>query len=208
MNPPTRILIADDHGVAREGLRAMLTRRKDFQIVGEAHDGEEAVARYDELSPDVLMLDLRMPRRDGFAVLETLRDRRPPPRVIVLTTYEGDEDVRRALAAGARGYLLKDATRQQVWEAVDTVRAGGTVVTPAMMGKVAASFSRPDLSAREREVLVLLADGRSNKEIGAVLSISEVTAKSHVTSILKKLGAAGRTEAVVFAAKRGLVRLG
>ena len=124
-----------------------------------------------------------------------------------MTTYEGDEDVRRALAAGARGYLLKDATREQVWEAIDAVRAGGTVVAAAMVGKVAAALRQPELSTREREVLALLAKGRSNKEIGALLHISEVTAKTHVMAILDKLDAAGRTEAVVIAAKRGLVQL-
>lgn len=204
----TRILIADDHAVAREGLRAMLGRRKDFQVVGDARDGEEAIARYEELKPDVLLLDLRMPRRDGFAVLDALKGRCPPACVLVMTTYEGDEDVRRALAAGARGYLLKDATRQQVWEAIDAVRTGGMAVAPAMVGKVAATLSMPELSAREREVLELLARGMSNKEIGVQLSISEVTAKTHVTSILEKLGAPGRTAAVVIAAQRGLVRLG
>ena len=206
-NSSTRILIADDHGVAREGLRAMLSRRKDFVVVGEARDGADAIARYDELQPDVMVLDLRMPRMDGFAVLAALKGRLPPARVLVLTTYEGDEDVRRALAAGAKGYLLKDATRKEVWAAVDQIRAGGTVVAPAMVGKVAAALSRPELSAREREVLGLLAKGSSNKEIGAALSISEVTAKTHVTAILEKLDAPGRTAAVVTAVQRGLVRL-
>jgi two-component system, NarL family, response regulator len=201
------IVIADDHPVVREGLVEIFKSQKDIKVVAEASDGEEALALCNRLCPDVLLLDLRMPRKDGLqAITELAECRIGNPRVIVMTTYESEEDIRRALKAGAKGYLVKGTPPQQIRESVRRVAAGEAVVPPMIAAKLAESMARVDLSARERQVLRYLANGRSNKEISKILVISENTVKAHVKSILTKLEAIGRAEAIGIAIKRGLIR--
>ena len=201
-----RVLIADDHPVVREGLVTILKSEKDIQVVAEAADGKETCELYHELTPDVLLLDLRMPEKDGLQVItELMSHGEPKPRVIVMTTYESEGDVRRALKAGAKGYLVKGTAPQQIREAVRTVAAGKSLLPPSIAAKLADSMARPELSERERQVLKYMANGRSNKEIGETLCISESTVKAHVRSILTKLNAMGRTEAIAIAIKRGLI---
>jgi two-component system, NarL family, response regulator len=204
-----RVLIADDHPVVREGLSAILRSEKDIQVIGEALDGVDACALYDQHLPDVVMLDLRMPRKDGLQVVtELMSSRRPKPRIIVMTTYETEEDVRRALQAGAKSYLVKGAQPEQIIEIVRRVAAGEALVPSRIASMLTESLGRAELSARELQVLRQLADGNSNKEIGQKLKITEHTVKAHVKSILVKLGAVGRTEAIAIARKRGLIREG
>jgi two-component system, NarL family, response regulator len=201
-----RVLIADDHPIVREGLAAILRSEKDIKIVAEAVDGEEACKLYDQHSPDVVILDLRMPKKDGLQVVtELMSSRRPRPRIIVMTTYETEEDVRRALRAGAKSYLVKGALSEQILETVRRVAEGEAAVPPKIASKLTESLARPDLSARELQVLSQISAGSSNKEIGQQLSITEHTVKAHVKSILSKLDAMGRTEAIAIATKRGII---
>jgi two-component system, NarL family, response regulator len=202
-----RVLIADDHPVVREGLAAILRSEPDVQVVAEATDGVHACALYDQHLPDVVILDLRMPRKDGLQVVtELMSSRRPKPRIIVMTTYETEEDVRRALQAGAKAYLVKGALPERILETVRRV-AGGEALVPASIASVLTeSLSHPELSPRELQVLRQMAAGDSNKEIGQKLTITEHTVKAHVKAILLKLGAVGRTEAIAIAMKRGLLR--
>jgi DNA-binding NarL/FixJ family response regulator len=202
------VLIADDHSVVRQGLATILKSQKDIKIVAEAADGEEACELYDQLSPDVLMLDLRMPKKDGLQVVTELMSRRgSKPRIIVMTAYETEEDIRQSLKAGAKAFLVKAAHPQQIREAVRKVAAGQALLQPEIASKLAESMARPELSNRETEILQYLARGRSNKEIGQILYISEGTIKHHVKSILRKLDAIGRSEAMAIATRRGLVRV-
>jgi two-component system, NarL family, response regulator len=202
-----RVLIADDHPVVREGLAAILRSEPDVRVVAEATDGVHACALYDQHLPDVVILDLRMPRKDGLQVVtELMSSRRPKPRIIVMTTYETEEDVRRALQAGAKAYLVKGALPERILETVRRV-AGGEALVPASIASVLTeSLSHPELSPRELQVLRQMAAGDSNKEIGQKLTITEHTVKAHVKAILLKLGAVGRTEAIAIAMKRGLLR--
>jgi two-component system NarL family response regulator len=203
---PITVLIADDHPVVREGLAAIFKSQNDIRVVGEATNGEEALDLCNRHLPDVLLLDLRMPKKDGLQVIAELLARRvAKPRVIVMTTYESEEDIRRALKVGAKGYLVKGTAPQQIREAVRTVAAGKSLLPPSIAAKLADSMARPVLSERERQVLKYMANGRSNKEIGETLCISESTVKAHVRSILTKLNAMGRTEAIAIAIKRGLI---
>jgi two-component system, NarL family, response regulator len=204
-----RVVLADDHPVVRQGLAAILESQKVIKIVGEATNGEEACELYDQLFPDVLVLDVRMPKKDGLQVVAELMSRRASkPRILVLTTSETEEDVRCALKAGAQGYLLKGTAPQQIRDAVRRA-AGGQAVVPAEIAlKFAESMAHPELSKRELQVLRVMASGRSNKEIGQILFISECTTKSHVKSVLDKLDAKSRTEAIAIATKRGLIRAG
>jgi len=202
-----RVLIADDHPVVREGLVTILKSEKDIEVVAEAADGEETCELYRELAPDVLLLDLRMPEKDGLQVItELMSQGEPKPRIIVMTTYESEGDVRRVLKAGAKGYLVKGADPEQIREAIRKVAAGQSLLQPEIASKLAESMARPELSERELQVLQSMALGRSNKEIGQVLYISENTVKGHVKSILTKLDAIGRTEAIAIANKRGLIQ--
>src|SRR6201982_879571 len=186
------IVIADDHPVVREGLVAIFKSQKDIKVVGEATHGEEAVELCNRPLPEVLLLDLRMPRKDGLqAITELSMLRVGRPRVIVMTTYESEEDIRGALKAGAKGYLVKGTAPQQIRESVRRVAAGEALVPPNIASKLAQSMTRPELSERERQVLRYIANGRSNKEIGKILCISENTVKAHVKSILAKLDAIG-----------------
>jgi len=200
-----RIVLADDHPVVREGLASIL-KAKDIKVIGQASDGEEACRLYDQLSPDILVLDLRMPKKDGLQAVNELMSRIPKPRIIVMTTYEGEEDVRRALSAGAKGYVLKGTKREEILETVRKVYKGESAISPDVAAKLATSLTRPELSERELQVLQQMAAGKSNKEIGQVIYVSENTVKAHVKSILAKLDAMGRTEAIAIAIKRGLIR--
>ena len=202
-----RILIADDHPIIREGLTAILTEERDMKVIGHARDGIEACLLCDQLSPDILMLDLRMPKRDGLAVIHELMQREAHPLVIVLTTSEKTEDLAHSLAAGARGYLLKGAEADQVRQTIRDVFAGKSSLPPDVAAKLADSFVHPRLSQREFDVLEQIARGKSNKEIGQLLYLSEHTVKNYVKAILKKLNASGRTEAIATAVRRGLITM-
>lgn len=207
MPAPIRLLIADDHPVVREGLAAMLNRRADMTVVGEASSGREALALYRREQPDVTLMDLRMPELGGVEAIATLRAEFPNARFIVLTTYDGDEDIARALKAGAQAYLLKDTPRDELLDAIRAVHAGGKRIAPEMAAKLADRLTTPELTERELEVLKLIVAGQSNKEIGATLAITEGTVKVHVNNLLGKLGVSDRTQAVTEALRRGIVHL-
>jgi len=201
------VLIADDHPVIREGLMRIFKSQKDIEVVAEATNGEEALELCNRHSPDILLLDLRMPKKDGLQVITELAARRSSKtRIVVMTTYESEEDIRRALKAGAKGYLVKGTDPQQIWESVRKVAAGESLFPATIASKLAESMARPELSKRERQVLECIANGRSNKEIGQMLYISEHTVKTHVRSVLMKLDAIGRTEAIAVGIKRGLIK--
>jgi DNA-binding NarL/FixJ family response regulator len=208
-----RLLVADDHPMLREGLVAVLGTQPDFEVVGEAADGDAVVRLAESLGPDVILLDLEMPGTDGVAALEKLRDAGSAARTVVFTAYDTDERILGSLRAGARGYLLKGASRQEIFGAIRTVHAGGSLMQPAVTDRLVERIDRgggrdmSKLTPRELEVLALLARGLKNAEIAGRLFISERTVKFHVGSILAKLGADNRTEAVTIAAHRGLVRL-
>jgi two-component system NarL family response regulator len=202
-----RVVIADDHPVARQGLSAILRSLDDVKVVAEAADGEEACQLYHQHSPDVLIVDLRMPKKDGLQVVEELMLGGPPkPRIIVITTYEDEEDIRRALTAGAKGYVVKAANSEEIEETLRAVAAGGSFFPTAITLKLVEAVTHPELSKRERQVLEYLANGKSNKEIGAILCVSELTVKGHVRAILEKLDAKGRSQAIAIALERGLIR--
>lgn len=209
-----RILIVDDHPVVRDGLAAMLGTQPDLEVVGEAADGAEALARAAALRPDVILLDLEMPGLDGVATLKALAATSLPARAIVFTAYDTSEQILAAVQAGAQGYLLKGAPRDELFQAIRAVHAGGSLLPPLVASRLLQQVrgrkeQPPDTgvapSAREREVLRLLAQGQTNKEIAAALVISERTVKFHVRSLFAKLGATNRTEAVARAVQRGLV---
>ena len=204
---PIRILVADDHPVVREGLVALVTRQPDMVVVAEAVDGRELVEKFLQHRPDVALVDLRMPEMDGADALAAIRERLPAARVIVLTTYDDDEDIQRSLRAGAKAYLLKDAPREELLACIKAVHGGLTLIPPAIAAKLAENIGAPPLTPRELEVLGLVADGKSNKEVATTLFITEGTVKSHLIAILRKLDAADRTQAVTLALKRGLLRL-
>ncbi len=203
-----RILVADDHPMLREGLVTVLGTQPDFDVVGEAADGSEVVRLAETLLPDVILLDLEMPGMDGVAALEKLRENGSGARVIVFTAYDTDERILGSLRAGARGYLLKGASRAELFDAVRTVHSGGSLLQPLVTGRLLDHMNAPEpdpLTPRELEVLALLARGLPNKEIADSLYIGERTVKFHVSSILAKLDAANRTEAARIAISRGLI---
>ena len=206
-----QLLIADDHPMVRDGLRAMLSTQPDLQVIGEAVNGTEAVRLAEHLKPDVILLDLEMPELDGVAVLTQIRAADPQARVIIVTAYDADERIVQAVVAGAQGYLLKGAPREEIFRAIRVVHEGGSLLQPIVASKLMRHMSRQEktdrLTPRELEVLHLLAQGKSNKQIAAELVISERTTKFHVSSILSKLGAANRTEAVKIAVQHDLVHL-
>src|ERR1700733_2872766 len=203
-----RVLIADDHGVVREGLASMINRnRADMTVVGEASNGREALELWKQEQPDVTLLDLRMPELDGVEVIKEIRAKDKNARIIVLTTFDGDEDIYRAIRAGAKGYLLKDITREALMDSIRRVHTGETCVPLHLIATLTDRVSGEPLSKRELEVLGLMAKGRSNKEIATALFISEGTVKSHGKSIFAKMNVTSRTEAVTKATRRGFLRL-
>jgi DNA-binding NarL/FixJ family response regulator len=202
-----RVLIADDHAVVREGLVALVKRKSDMVIVAEASNGREAVDLWKQHRPHVTLLDLRMPELDGVGAIKEIREIDPNAHIVVLTTYDGDEDIYRAIKAGAKAYLLKDTARDALVDTVRRVHAGETYLPPQLAAKLAERVSGAALSQREMEVLQRMAAGKSNKEIGAQLFISDGTVKTHVKSIFTKLDVVSRTEAVATATRRSLIQL-
>jgi DNA-binding NarL/FixJ family response regulator len=202
-----KILIVDDHPVVRDGLSAIISRRSDMQVVGEAENGSQALDLFRAHRPDVTLMDLQLPERSGVEVITTLRQEFPTARFIVFTTFDGDDDIYRALSAGAQGYLLKGTPRDTLLEAIRAIHAGRKHIPPDVAAKLAERIGYAELTEREVEVLRAIVAGQSNKEIGAALSITEGTVKVHVSSLLGKLGVQDRTQAVTEALKRGIVRL-
>jgi len=202
-----RVLIADDHSILRQGLVSLIEDRADMTVAGEASNGREAVELWKKHRPDVTLLDLRMPELDGVDTIKAIRSDDENARIIVLTTFDGDEDIYRAIQAGAKGYLLKDVPREALMDCVRRVHRGDTCVPVDLAAKLAQRISRPTVSQREIDVLKLMAQGKSNKEIGSRLFISEGTVKSHVKRIFGKLGVITRTEAVANATRHGLIQL-
>ena len=202
-----RILIADDHAIFRHGLVSLLERERDLKVVGEAGDGEEAIASYRNLRPDVTLLDLAMPKLDGFEALLRIRHIDPDAKVIVLTTYDTDEDINRILRAGAKAYLLKDIGAADLVRCIRDVHAGKMRLAQGVASKLADRFTQVQLTVREVAVLRLVAEGLNNREIGRRLQISEGTVKVHVAHLFDKMGARSRTDLVAIAVRKGLVRL-
>lgn len=204
---PIRILVVEDHGIMREGLTMILNSQQDMAVIGEAADGAEAVSMYRRLQPDITLLDLRLPTMQGVEVIREVRRDCPNARFIVLTTYEGDEDVHSAIQAGAQAYLLKGMSREDLLEAIRIVHEGLRRIPAAVALRLAEHMDHVDLSVRELEVLRRIAGGYSNKEIAYLLNITEFTVKFHVKAILGKLGARDRTHAVTTAIQRGIIHL-
>ena len=202
-----RILIADDHTVVRDGLAAIVKQEHDMEVVAETGDGREAVELWKKHRPDVTLMDLRMPGLDGVNAIYAIRAADPAARIVVLTTFDGDEDIYRGMRAGAKSYLLKDVRREELFQCIRQVHGGGTFVPPAIAAKLAERLPAEELTPRELEVLRLLAAGKPNKGIGADLAITEVTVKSHVQSLFRKLNVLSRTEAIAVATRRGLLRM-
>jgi two-component system, NarL family, response regulator YdfI len=208
---PIRVVIADDHVLIHEGLKSILSVADDILLVGEASDGAEAVELAGTLSPDVMLIDLRMPNVDGIEAIHQIKARHPAIEMIILTTYDDDAHILQGLRAGARGYLLKDAGRNALFNAVRAAARGQSLLPPEVLAALLAHRETQEraegegLSQREQEVLGLLVTGASNREIAVELEITERTVKAHVTNILNKLGANSRTEAAVVAIRRGLV---
>ena len=208
MSKRIRILIAEDHSVVREGLASVLDFERDMTVVGHAKDGREAVMRFRELKPDIVLMDLAMPELDGVGAIAAIRKESPDASILVLTTYDGDENVFRALENGAKGYLLKDCSTADLLAAIREVHGGRTHVSERAAARLAErAIAGAALSVREVEVLKWIAAGKSNKEIAALLFVSEGTVKTHVLNIHHKLGVDDRTEAVVVAIRRGILRI-
>ena len=205
--PRIRILIADDHVTVREGLASIIGRQPDMVVVAEAANGRECVERWLDCRPDVALLDLRMPILDGVSAIEAIRRDDPSARLMVLTTFDTDHDISRAIMAGAKGYMLKDAQREELLDCIRGVHAGETRIPPSLVAKLAAGVSGEALTSRELEVLTLLARGHSNKDMSLQLNIGETTVKSHLRSIFSKLQVLSRTEAITVASRRGLIRI-
>ncbi|MEY2491292.1 MAG: hypothetical protein QOH31_5809 [Verrucomicrobiota bacterium] len=205
--PRIGILIADDHSVLRQGLVSLIGFEADMMVVGEASNGREAIDLWRQRRPDVILLDLRMPELDGVGVIKQIRANDEKTRIIVLTTFDGDEDIYRAIQAGAKGYLLKDVPREALIDSIRRVYAGETCLPVHLANKLAERVRGGSVSEREIDVLKLMAKGKSNKEIGSALFVSAGTIKSHVKSIFAKLNVNSRAEAVANAAHRALIQL-
>ncbi len=201
------VLVVDDHALLRTGVANIINQEPDLSVVAEAANGVEAVAAFERHHPDVTLLDLRMPEMEGVEAVTQIRDRDPHAKVIILTTYDTDEDITRALKAGAKAYVLKDISAEALITCIHDVLAGKTYLAPAAAAKLAEGVTRVHLTPRELTTLKLMADGKSNKEIANELGISDRTVKSHLGHLFEKLGVTSRTEAVKVASRRGLVRL-
>jgi two-component system NarL family response regulator len=207
MNAKIRILVAEDHLVARVGVTAIVNMQPDMTVVAEASNGQQAVELYRKHMPDVALLDMRMPIMSGVEAATAIRSEFPNARMIALTTYGGDEDIRRALAAGVQAYLTKDVLHDELLKAIHAVHAGQKYLPAGVAAALAAQMPRPDLSAREVQVLELIVRGLANKQIAYSLNIAEHTVKNHVKNILSKLGVQDRTQAATAAIQRGIVHL-
>jgi len=205
--PPAGVLVVDDHALLRTGVANIINQEPDLRVVGEAGNGVEALEAYERHRPDVTLLDLRMPLMEGVEAIRRIRDRDPRARVIVLTTYDTDEEITRALKAGAKAYVLKDIPADELVRCIRDVLAGKTYLAPSAAAKLAEGVTRVRLTPREMSALQLMADGKANKEIATALDISERTVKTHLGHLFEKLGVTSRTEAVRVASRRGLVRL-
>lgn len=202
-----RVLIADDHIMVLEGLAAIISRQPDMVVVAEASNGRQAVELWRTHRPDMALIDLRMPILDGVGAIEQIRRFDASARLVVLTTFDTDNDLLNAIKAGAKGYLLKDSRREELLDCIRKVSRGETCLPASLVHKLAAGMSRPSLTSREVEVLEYLARGKSNKEIGALLGIGETTVKSHLGSIFRKLDVLSRTEAIATGSRLGLIKL-
>lgn len=202
---PIRLLIADDHPVVRRGLTAVLDDQEDMEVVAEVSNGREAIAQFRQYRPDVAILDLHMPEVKGVEAITAIRGEFPNACIIMLTIYDTDEDIYQGLRAGARAYLLKDTPLEEIMEVIRAVCEGNRYIPSAISEKYITHSERPQLSERERQVLELLATGKSNKAIGESLNITEHTIRFHVTNLINKLGASDRTDALVIAMRRGLI---
>jgi DNA-binding NarL/FixJ family response regulator len=208
MTSKLRILVADDHVTVREGLCAILGRQADMLVVAQAANGSDALELWKEHRPDVTLIDLRMPLLDGVDVISRICRENPGARFVVLTTYDSDRDVSRAIQAGARGYLLKDAPFEELLACIREVHRGGMTINPTLVRKLAAGLRQEPLTGRELDVLRLLAEGKSNREIAGCLFVGETTVKSHLRSVFAKLDVLSRTEAVAVATRQGLIKIG
>ena len=204
---PIRILVVEDHHVVRQGLVALLSVVEGVEVVGQAADGTAAIAEFSLRHPDVTLIDLRLPKLSGVEVIQKVRAEQPHARFIVLTTYDGDEDIYRALQAGARAYLLKGMTVEVLVSTIRSVHAGKSCIPPVIAQKLAERMATEQLTHREQDVLEQIVRGKSNKEIGSELDISEATVKTHINNLLSKLGVTDRTQAATAAIQRGLVQL-
>ena len=202
-----KVMVVDDHPLLRVGITAIVTARSDMNVVAQAQTGEEAVALFPRCRPDVTLIDLKLPGMSGVATIKAIREVHPTARFIVVTTYEGDEDIHRALEAGAHGYVIKGMPYQVLVQALQRVHSGRRFLPPTVVDALASRMPDSELSAREQEVLGLLVAGKSNKEIAHSLGITEATVKSHVSAILMRLNVNDRTQAVVTALQRGLIHL-
>lgn len=202
-----RVLVVEDHHVVRQGLVALLSVADGLEVVGQAADGVEAIAQFRKHQPAITLIDLRLPRLSGVDVIERIRMESPGARFIVLTTYDGDEDIYRALQAGARAYLLKGMTSEELIATIRAVHAGKQHIPPAVAQRLAERVGTEELTQREFDVLEQIVYGKSNKEIAAELEISEATVKTHINSLLSKLGVSDRTQAATAAIQRGIVPL-
>ncbi|MGH9591372.1 MAG: response regulator [Terracidiphilus sp.] len=202
-----RVLVVEDHNVVRQGLVALLKVTEGLDVVGEAADGVEAIAQFRTHQPDITLIDLRLPRLGGVDAISLIRKDWPHARFIVLTTYDGDEDIYRALKAGAKAYLLKGMTSEELMAAIRAVHAGKSHIPPAIAERLAERMGTEELTPRESDVLEQIVQGRSNKEIASELEISEATVKTHINSLLSKLGVTDRTQAATAAIRRGIVPL-
>ncbi len=205
--PCIRLIIAEDHPMTREGLCAVLSRREDMRVVGEASNGQEAVDLYRLHKPDVVLMDMSMPQMDGLQATRAINAEFPTARIIVFSTWDGDETIYQVMRAGAKAYLLKDAPAAVLLETIEAVASGKTVLPGELAAKIANHLTLRDLTHREQEVLEQIVAGKTNSEIGSLLLISEGTVKSHVNRILDKLKVTDRTQAAMTAIKRGLVQL-
>lgn len=202
-----RVLIVEDHAIVRQGLAAIIENEPDMTVVGQAGDGQEAIKQYRQLQPDVTLMDLQMPQMNGADATLAICAEFAHARMIILTTYDGDEDIYRALRAGAKGYLLKDAEPEALLNAIQIVHGGQQYIPFEVAAKLVQRMNIPALSDREQEVVRQMARGLSNHDIGAALNITESTVKFHINRILSKLGVSDRTQAVITALKRGLAKL-
>lgn len=201
------ILVAEDRAIVRDGICTIVDLQPDLTVVAEAKNGEQAVTLYREYQPDVVLMDLRMPIMEGVEAIAKIKAEFSQAKITILTTYDTDEDIYRGLQAGARGYVLKDTTSEELAIAIRTVNSGKRYMPPQVAMKLAQRVANSELTSREMDVLKLLSNGRSNQQIGSVLKITEGTVKFHINNILSKLGVSDRTQAVITALKRGLVRL-